>query len=172
MKQLMQKSLLGMLCLTLLLSLSSCSTLTPKADYAALAQAGLRLHLDIDAKDNHKLYLEAARWIGVPYRPGGMTQKGTDCSGLSTQLYKRVYRITLPHSSQSQKDQARHHIARSKLQEGDLVFFGNGRSKKRVTHVGVYLKKGKFIHASNRGVVVSSLDEPYYRKCWISGGRY
>lgn len=161
------------LLLGLVIGLSSCSTLTPKANYSALAKAAIRLNLDIDQKDNHKLYLEAAQWMGVPYRSGGMSKSGTDCSGLTLQLYKRVYRKSLVHHSQGQLSEARHRVSRNKLQEGDLVFFGNGRSKKRVTHVGVYLKKGKFIHASSsHGVMVSSLNEAYYKKCWITGGRY
>lgn len=155
-----------------LLCLTACSSTAPKANYRSLAQAAVRLQMDIDRKDNHRLYVEASKWIGVPYRAGGSTRSGTDCSGLSSQLYQRVYRIRLPHSSQAQKQQAKHSIQKRNLREGDLVFFGNGRSRKRITHVGVYLKDGKFIHASNRGVIISSLHEPYYKKCWIEGGRY
>ncbi|MDR2341562.1 MAG: C40 family peptidase, partial [Campylobacteraceae bacterium] len=57
--------------------------------------------------------------------------------------------------------------------EGNLVFFrtDNG-DKKTPNHIGIYLKEDKFVHAStSKGVIVSSLDEPYYKKAWISGGR-
>ena len=58
------------------------------------------------------------------------------------------------------------------LKEGDLVFFHNGKKKRKASHVGIYLKEGKFIHASSsQGVIVSALDEPYYRRCWMQGGR-
>ncbi|WP_286076278.1 C40 family peptidase, partial [Parabacteroides goldsteinii] len=59
------------------------------------------------------------------------------------------------------------------LQEGDLVFFKTGGGKKKTpNHVGIYLKNGKFIHTStSRGVMVSSLSEPYYTRSWITGGR-
>ena len=64
-------------------------------------------------------------------------------------------------------------VSRSKLQEGDLVFFRTGSGKKKVpNHVGIYLKNGKFIHTStSKGVMVSSLSEPYYTRTWITGGR-
>ena len=63
-------------------------------------------------------------------------------------------------------------MSKRNLQEGDLVFFHNGRKKRTATHVGIYLKDNKFIHAStSSGVIVSSLDEAYYRRCWMQGGR-
>ena len=65
-------------------------------------------------------------------------------------------------------------ISRDRLKEGDLVFFRTSSSvrKKEPNHVGIYLKNGRFIHAStSRGVVVSSLSEPYYVRTWIGGGR-
>ena len=63
-------------------------------------------------------------------------------------------------------------ISKRQLKEGDLVFFHNGRRKRVANHVGIYLKDGKFVHAStSSGVIVSRLEEPYYRKCWMQGGR-
>ena len=124
------------LLLGLIASLSSCRTSAPRLDYQALARASILLGVDINMEDNHKLYLEAADWIGVPYRGGGDSKRGADCS------------------------------------EGDLVFFTSSRSKNKVAHVGIYLKNGKFIHSStSKGVIVSNLNENYYTKHWISGGR-
>ena len=63
-------------------------------------------------------------------------------------------------------------VAKRNLREGDLVFFTSSRSKNKVAHVGIYLKNGKFIHSStSKGVIVSNLNENYYTKHWISGGR-
>lgn len=63
-------------------------------------------------------------------------------------------------------------VSRGKLKEGDLVFFSSRNSRKKVAHVGIYLKDGKFVHASSsRGVIVSHLNEPYYRTHWMRGGR-
>ena len=155
----------------LLLCLSSCHTSAPRLDYRALARASVRLGMDIGPKDNHRLYLTAAEWIGTPYRSGGHTKRGTDCSGLTGEIYRKVYRVRLPRSTGEQLAACRK-VARRGLKEGDLVFFHNGKSRKKVTHVGIYLKDDKFVHAStSRGVIVSSLNENYWRRCWMRGGR-
>ena len=72
----------------LCLILSSCGTRAPRVDYRELARAAVRLEMDIDADDNHRLYVEVADWIGVPYRHGGSTHRGTDCSGFTSAVYK------------------------------------------------------------------------------------
>ena len=157
--------------LGLILSLSSCRSVAPRLDYKALARASVRLGMDINLEDNHKLYLEAAQWIGTPYRGGGETKRGTDCSGMTCQIYKKVYHIKLQRSTDGQKKESSK-VARRNLREGDLVFFSSRKSRRKVAHVGIYLKDGKFVHAStSQGVIVSSLNEPYYRTHWISGGR-
>lgn len=63
----------------LIFILSSCRTSAPRLDYQALARASILLGVDINMEDNHKLYLESAEWIGVPYRGGGDSKRGTDC---------------------------------------------------------------------------------------------
>lgn len=152
--------------------LTSCGTRAPRYDFQALAHAAVRLDMDIDEKDNHALYIEAARWMGVPYRYGGKTMRGVDCSGLTTQIYKKVYRKKLKNNADDQRTQDCRKVTKGKLEEGDLVFFHNGRSKRRATHVGIYLKDGKFIHASSsQGVIISWVNDTYYRKCWMQGGR-
>ncbi len=155
----------------LALCLSSCRTSAPRLDYKALAQASVRLGMDIELADNHKLYINAAEWIGTPYRAGGDSKHGTDCSGLVAQLYRKTYRIRLSRSTDRQLKES-NRIARRNLREGDLVFFTSRASRKKVAHVGIYLKDGKFVHAStSRGVIVSSLKERYYTQYWLCGGR-
>ncbi len=152
--------------------LSSCATRVPHYDFRELAKAAIRLDMDIDAKDNHKLYVEVAEWIGVPYRRGGSSMKGTDCSGFTTAVYKKVYHKKLQRSSDSQRTHDCSKVTKRNLAEGDLVFFHNGKKKRKATHVGIYLKQGRFVHASSsRGVTVSGLNEPYYKRCWMEGGR-
>ena len=152
--------------------LCSCATKAPRYNYQELAQAALKLDMDIDLNDNHRLYIEASRWIGTPYRSGGHSKSGTDCSGLSYSICKTVYHKTLKRSSEEQRTRNCQKISKSKLNEGDLVFFHNGRNKRTANHVGIYLKNNRFIHAStSRGVIVSSLNEPYYRKCYMQCGR-
>lgn len=158
-------------CIGLMVNLSSCRTSAPRLDYKALARASVRLGMDIGVEDNHKLYLESAQWIGVPYRIGNDSRRGTDCSGLTGQIYKKVYHTRLERSTEGQKKTSTK-VSRRNLREGDLVFFSSRKSGRKVAHVGIYLKNDKFIHAStSQGVIVSSLNEPYYRTHWISGGR-
>lgn len=157
----------------LILLLSSCSTTrAPRYDFRELAKAAIRLDMDIDKEDNHRLYMEVANWIGVPYRSGGNTQKGTDCSGFTSAIYKKVYHRKLQRNSDDQRTKNCKVVRKQNLQEGDLVFFHNGRKKRHASHVGIYLKKGKFVHASSsKGVTVSSLNEYYYKNKWLQGGR-
>ena len=151
--------------------LSSCRTSAPRLDYQALARASILLGTDISLEDNHKLYLESAGWIGVPYRAGGNSKKGTDCSGLVNQVYRKVYRKQVPRNTEDLKKESSK-VSKRSLREGDLVFFSSSRSKRKVAHVGIYLKNGKFVHASSsKGVIVSNLSESYYTRHWISGGR-
>lgn len=154
------------------LLLGSCRTAIPHYDYQELARASIRLGMDIDRKDNHALYVEAAGWLGVPYRNGGSTKRGTDCSGLTSAIYQKVYRKSLERNADDQRRKDCRKVKKSNLREGDLVFFHNGRKKRHATHVGIYLKDDRFVHASSRqGVIISSLDEDYWRKHWMCGGR-
>lgn len=144
-----------------------------RTDYRALARAGITLGFDIEEHDNHRLFLEAASWVGTPYLYGGNTKKGVDCSGLSTRLYKEVFHLTLSRSSKEQfrKDCCRIYKRSKELNQGDLVFFQTGSNTGKAGHVGVYLKKGKFIHASSsRGVVIDDLSSNYWKKNWVAGG--
>lgn len=164
--------LLLLVAIVFLALLPSCKTQVPKYNYAELAKAAVRLHIDIDMNDNHRLYIESARWIGVPYRHGGNSKRGIDCSGLTSNIVKAVYNKQLERNSDLQRKRNCRKINKHQLKAGDLVFFHNGKNKKQATHVGIYLKENKFIHAStSRGVIVSNLDELYYREKWMQGGQ-
>ncbi|MBD8346410.1 MULTISPECIES: C40 family peptidase [unclassified Dysgonomonas] len=119
------------------------------------------------------LYSEAVAWLKTPYRRGGTSPKGMDCSGLTTTIYKNVFGIKLQRSSRDISAQDVKDLNKDDLKPGDLVFFGtSSRKGKRVNHVGVFLGDRRFIHAStSNGVIISSLDEAYYRRTWIKGGR-
>lgn len=113
---------------------------------------------------------EARSWLGTPYRYGGETRKGTDCSGLVMSVYRDVAGIKLPRSSREMQAECQP-IKTSQLRKGDLVFFSSSK-RGRVTHVGLYLENGNFIHASSsRGVIISNLDEDYYARHFHSAGR-
>lgn len=116
--------------------------------------------------------VKAARtWIGTPYRYGGQSKSGTDCSGLTMALYKDVANMTLPRTAAQQAEYC-FDIPQRELQPGDLVFFSTSSHGGKVSHVGMYIGGGRMIHAStSRGVIESSLDEKYYKNHYHSSGR-
>lgn len=121
-------------------------------------------------ENNMPLYAFIDDWYGVPYRYGGTTRKGIDCSAFTRQLYNDVYNKELLRTSSEQFNASNFIGNQSQLKEGDLVFF-KIRSK-NISHVGVYLSDGKFVHASrSKGIVISSLDDAYWSRYYVGGGR-
>ena len=111
---------------------------------------------------NFKLQEEMKEYLGIPYRSGGTSFKGMDCSGFARTIYANLFGIELPHNSAAQFSFTKlQKIDEDELQTGDLVFFSR---KKRINHVGVYLGEGNFIHATNgKGIVISSLDDQHWK---------
>ena len=120
---------------------------------------------------------EVKEYLGTPYRKGGTSKKGMDCSGFARTVYDQLLGLELPHSSGDQFQSSElQKIDARQLQAGDLVFFaGQGKKKKqkRINHVGVYLSDGQFIHASSsEGIIVSSLDEIYWKTRFVGSKRH
>ena len=114
---------------------------------------------------------EARKWMGTPYRYGGKSRAGTDCSGFVMSVFQEAAGIKLPRSSREQQVYCEG-IDRRRLEPGDLVFFSTSRRSKAVSHVGIYIGDGDFIHAStSKGVIISSMDERYYTSHYHSCGR-
>lgn len=117
------------------------------------------------------VYEEAKDWLHTPYRYGGTGHKGIDCSAFTGKVYQNVFGIRLERTSKAMSKDVES-ISKDELKPGDLVFFATRGKKKIVNHVGVYLGKGDFVHASlSKGVTISSLDEKYYQRTWVKGGR-
>ncbi|MCX2742015.1 C40 family peptidase [Pontibacter anaerobius] len=129
-----------------------------------------KLGLRFRNPDYRALVEAASKWIGTPYRYGSSSKRGADCSGFVTSLYEEVYGINLSRSSRSMfQDVAR--IQKDSVRTGDLVFFRRSANGP-IFHVGIYLKNNKFIHsATSKGVMVSSLSEPYFRSYYFAAGR-
>ncbi|MBL0103958.1 MAG: C40 family peptidase [Bacteroidetes bacterium] len=127
------------------------------------------LGINIDYINNPNLYKVVGDWLGTPYKYSGESKNGIDCSGFVCKLYQSVYDRVLAGSAKDiYKEVAP--IKKQELREGDLVFFKIKRG--RISHVGIYLADNKFAHASTqRGVIISDLDEPYYLKYFFKGGR-
>lgn len=126
--------------------------------------------LPADTPEREKIVQIANSFIGTPYRSGGTTPKGVDCSGLVTAVYRSVG-VKLPRRS---NDQARTGVAvgLNQMRPGDLVFFTTSRSRS-VSHVGIYIGKNQFIHASTRArrVRVDNLELPYFRDRFVVARR-
>ena len=130
-----------------------------------------RLGINIEKGDDLQLLQELASWVGVPYKHANNDKSGTDCSGLSFAVFKRLYNKSLERSSDGQFFKNCKQINRKTLKMGDLLFFAINK-KQIISHVGIYLKNDKFIHASSvRGVVVSDLNDDYYSKYFYAAGR-
>ena len=133
------------------------------ATYAAM------LGVDKNKIDNVALYSFIDEWYSTPYQYGGKSKKGIDCSGFIILLYQQVYKKNLSGTSESIYQQC-NTVSKSKLKEGDLVFFKI--DSKKVTHIGIYLQNNKFVHASTKkGVMISDLKEAYFKKYYYRSGR-
>jgi hypothetical protein len=114
----------------------------------------------------------AGRYVGVPYRWGGESPRtGFDCSGLTMVVY-RLNGLDLPRSSRQQWKVGRR-IDRNRLQKGDLVFFSTSGGN-RVSHVGIYTGRNKFLHAPSRGrrIQSSSLSDKYFKTRYVGARSY
>lgn len=111
----------------------------------------------------------ASDMVGSPYRYGGADPRGFDCSGLVYYAYRKAG-IQISRTTAEQYRQSKR-VTVSQLQPGDLLFFTISRDK--LSHVGIYAGKGRFIHAPSSGRLVSyaSLDDPYWRRRLIGAGR-
>lgn len=100
-------------------------------------------------------------WKNTPYRLGGLSRKGIDCSGLVMLIFREKMNVSMPRTTieQVQKGQK---VAKGSYKPGDLIFFKTGKNRR---HVGIYYKDNQFLHASySKGVMLSSLDNPYWQK--------
>ncbi len=115
----------------------------------------------------------ALGYKGTRYKFGGTSKKGMDCSGLVYTAFKKD-NIVLPRTSKNMATQGKS-ISLKKVVPGDLLFFKTNKRKNAISHVGLVVTiKGviKFIHSSSsKGVIVSSLDEKYWRKCFAGARR-
>ncbi len=122
----------------------------------------------LNATSNLKLFQFVYDWIGTPYRFGGSSKKGIDCSAFTKELYTQVFNMDIKRNSRDIFSMVTP-VSKDDLKEGDLMFFKiHSRS---ITHVGIYLGSGRFAHASNRGVAISNIDDAYYSRYFYRGGR-
>ncbi len=122
---------------------------------------GFKSNSDTNQADIKKaLYSQFNDWQGVRYQRGGLSQYGIDCSGFVHLTFKSKFGLYLPRTTWMQEKLGKE-IKKDDLRTGDLVFFRTGVTS---THVGIYLEKNKFLHASQKkGVTISRLDNAYWK---------
>ncbi|HQW85137.1 MAG TPA: NlpC/P60 family protein [Ferruginibacter sp.] len=141
-------------------AIEDCSSLQFK--YAQL------LNMDVESLTNKMLFEEIEKWWATNYRYGGTSKKGIDCSAYTSVLLADVYGLSVARTARAQYAECEK-VDKADLKQGDLVFF---HTKRGVSHVGLYLGNGYFTHAgSSTGVTISNLDETYWNKKFIGGGK-
>ena len=129
----------------------------------------LLLNTEVEEIRNPALFSFIDDWYGTRYCMGGTTKNCIDCSAFVQSFFAAMYTISLPRTSLEQFTRAKR-ISKKDLEEGDLVFFKtSGRS---ISHVGVYLRNNKFVHAATSGgVMISDITEDYFARRFAGSGR-
>jgi lipoprotein Spr len=160
----MQMPVFRILIATLLLFSLSCGnrkTATKKPSTIFPQEKGNDLGVTIQ---NPKLKKAVTAWLNTPYQYNGNSKNGIDCSHFTCEMLRVLEYIPADFYTPSNKlaEKAKK-IDFDKLEEGDLIFFSIAQNGK-ISHVGIYLSKDKFVHAStSKGVIISSLEDKYYK---------
>ncbi|GAA0238791.1 C40 family peptidase [Rhodanobacter caeni] len=145
---------------------------TFKPSHSSLASLPPRAPSAASAGEANDVLFRAIGLVGTPYRWGGNTPDGGfDCSGLVDYIYRTATGIALPRTSHAMSTMQGRKVSRmTQLASGDLVFFDIGGA---ISHVGVYVGKGRFVHAPNSGgtVRLDDLDGPYWGEHFAYGKR-
>jgi cell wall-associated NlpC family hydrolase len=147
--------------------LAACAS-SPKAEDSGSASRNERL-ARADHYAGSRAALHAQDMVGKPYRYGGNSPNGFDCSGLVQYSYSRVG-INIPRTTRSQLN-AGTTVSRTSLRAGDLVFFD--QEGRKFSHVGIYIGDGRFVHAPSSGkrVRINNLNERYWKKHFTAARR-
>ncbi len=136
-----------------------------------VAKSCERLNVPFHKDANLALLEFAVDWRGTPYSYGGSSKKGTDCSGFTLNAYSEIYNKNIPRISREVYTNCLP-IKKHALYQGDIVFFATAGGG-RVSHLGIYLWDGYFVHASSsKGVMISNLKQNYWQRTFISGGAW
>ena len=158
--------------LTLAALLSACASRTPPAPVAQKPVVFIN-HPEETSPVAADVLFRALGLVGTPYRWGGNTpDSGFDCSGLIKYVYNDAAGISLPRTTREMIVMRAQSIGQDKLQTGDLLFFAtNGGSQ--VSHAGIYVGEGRFVHAPATGgtVKLDSLNKAYWQRAYLNAKR-
>lgn len=125
----------------------------------------------IDNTSKEKMLMEIIKYLDTPYRFGGTSKDGIDCSAFTQTIFENTFKVPLLRTAREQFTQGYDIEDRKDLQFGDLVFF-NTRRRVKPGHVGVYIGDNLFAHSSSKnGVMVSSMDHEYYSNRFMGARR-
>ena len=158
--------------LTFIISLILCCTSKPvsKSQYSEIQQTPKNNTLSVTGRNTGYLAAALARdQVGVPYRYGGSSPSGFDCSGLVQYVYGKLG-VSLPRKSRDMAGMG-HQVSIHDLLPGDLVFFRINR--RRVSHVGIYIGNNEFVHATKSGHPVrkDNITKPWWQEGFVVGRR-
>lgn len=155
-------------CITVFL-FSGCSS-TPKSpsDSTVIKPLNKSINLANQSLVQKRLKQQYRVWAGTPYKYGGTTRKGVDCSAFVQNTYRNAFGYAIPRTTRTQIKKGVQ-VDKADLQAGDVVFFKTGKNS---LHNGVYLGNRQFVHASSsRGVVISRLDNVYWKRTYYTARR-
>jgi lipoprotein Spr len=119
-----------------------------------------------------KMLMEIIKYLGTPYKYGGNTKEGMDCSAFTQIIFNDVFNLSLERSARLQYTQGSVIEKGDELKAGDLVFF-NTRKRVKPGHVGIYIGDNLFAHASTKkGVTITALDYDYYARTYMGARRF
>jgi probable lipoprotein NlpC len=111
-------------------------------------------------------------WLGAPYKYGGNTKRGTDCSGFVSSVYMEKESVSVPRTTKDGFKNGKS-VNKGSLVVGDLVFFSKPGNGNNVHHVGIYVGEGNFMHASTSlGVTITPLDDNHWKSLYLGARRY
>jgi cell wall-associated NlpC family hydrolase len=149
----------------------------PDIDVSSLLAANQNnVNIDVPGFDyttlREKMLMEIIKYLNTPYKYGGTTKDGIDCSAFTQTIYKNVFNINLERSARLQYTQGSEVTNGDELKVGDLVFF-NTRRRVKPGHVGIYIGDNLFAHASTKkGVTITALDYDYYSRVYMGARRF
>ena len=164
--------------IALLLLLSGCASAPryippPRPGDQAVVRELEQRQLALLRGDRSRLVRVARSYVGVPYQWGGNSRAGLDCSALTRAIYREAYGLELAGNAEQLYQLGSNVFSQRQLKAGDLVFFRISSQGAGISHVGVYLGKGRFAHASPSAgqVVIAPLSAPYFQARYAGARR-
>lgn len=153
--------------------LGACASAPPPPQPRIVQRPVLAAPATVPSAAVEDVLFRAFSLVGTPYRWGGNTpDSGFDCSGLISYVYRDMAGISLPRSTRDMIVMNAPTVGREQLQTGDLVFFATSGGS-QVSHAGIYVGEGRFVHAPATGgtVKLDSLSKPYWQKAYLNAKR-